>query len=141
MGRSGMCDRFGCGFSMDTYTVPLQLQLKNHYGFVGEILTQSSAEMGSSVYVLMYVFIAIYVILFVFGPPAATPYLSEFLVALLPLQSSLKGILAMAADMKRKPGDKYTEGGEALLSICRRGSLLTRASRKRPAVASLLGRL
>jgi hypothetical protein len=79
---------------------------------MGEILTQSSAEMGSSVYILMCAFFSIYVLLFVFGPPAAIPYLSEFLVALLPLQSSLKGILAMAADMKRKPGEKYTEGGE-----------------------------
>lgn len=71
--------------------------------------------MGSSVYVLVYLSLAIYAILFVFGPPAVTPYLSEFLVALLPLQSSLKGIVAMAADMKRKPGDKYTEGGQYLV--------------------------
>jgi hypothetical protein len=92
---------------------------------MGEILTQSSAEMGSSVYILMYVFMAIYIILFVFGPPAATPYLSEFLVALLPLQSSLKGIVAMVADMKRKPGDKYTEGGEDTVPIAVQGSSLT----------------
>ncbi|KAI5454554.1 hypothetical protein NCC49_003449 [Naganishia albida] len=87
--------------------------LKNHYGFMGEIISQSSAEMGSSVYVLVILALAIYTVLFIFGPPAATPYLSEFLVALLPLQSSVRGIVAMAADMKRKPGDKYTEGGNA----------------------------
>lgn len=116
-------------------------QLKNHYGFVGEILTQSSAEMGSSVYILMCAFIAIYAILFVFGPPAATPYLSEFLVALLPLQSSLKGILAMAADMKRKPGDKYTEGGEFGMTVADQEYGLTRSNRKCEAVASILGSL
>lgn len=78
---------------------------------MGEIISQSSAEMGSSVYMLVYLCLTIYTLLFIFGPPATTPYLSEFLVALLPLQSSLKGIVAMTADMKRKPGDKYTEGG------------------------------
>jgi hypothetical protein len=98
--------------------------------------------MGSSVYILMYVFMAIYIILFVFGPPAATPYLSEFLVALLPLQSSLKGIVAMVADMKRKPGDKYTEGGEDTVQIAVQGSSLTLTSnRKRETVATILGRL
>ncbi|KAJ9125296.1 hypothetical protein QFC22_000252 [Naganishia vaughanmartiniae] len=84
--------------------------LKDHYGFIGEIISQSTAEMGSSVYILAYMFLAIYIVIFAFGPPAATPYLSEFLVALLPLQSSLKGIVAMAGDMKRKAGDPYTEG-------------------------------
>ncbi|KAJ9108940.1 hypothetical protein QFC21_000262 [Naganishia friedmannii] len=84
--------------------------LKDHYGFIGEIISQSTAEMGSSVYILAYMFLTIYIVIFAFGPPAATPYLSEFLVALLPLQSSLKGVVAMAGDMKRKAGNPYTEG-------------------------------
>lgn len=119
----------------------LDFQLKNHYGFMGEILTQASAGMGSSVYILMCAFIAIYAILFVFGPPAATPYLSEFLVALIPLQSSLKGILAMTADMKRKPGDKYTEGGAFGIAVANQEYGLTRSHRKCQTMASILGAL
>jgi hypothetical protein len=122
-------------------TDSLRSQLKNHYGFMGEIISQSSAEMGSSVYVLVSLFLAIYAILFVFGPPAAVPFLSEFLVAVLPLQSSLRGIVAMAADMKRKPGDKYTEGGQSLPGECGCEVLTEVKNRKCPAVVAVLGRL
>ncbi|KAJ9101959.1 hypothetical protein QFC19_005041 [Naganishia cerealis] len=94
-------------------------RLKDHYGFMGEMIAQSSAEMGSSVYILAYMFLAIYTIIFAFGPPAATPYLSEFLVALLPLQSSLRGIVAMAGDMKRKPGDPERKAMAFILGCAR----------------------
>jgi hypothetical protein len=74
------------------------------------MLCGMAADTGSGVRILVIGFLAVFTLLFCYGPPTLLPYLSEFVTAVLPLQATLRGILTSANDMNRVPGDPYTEG-------------------------------
>ena len=86
------------------------LQLRNNYGFMGEMICGVAADTGSGVRILVVAFLICFVLLFCYGPPAMIPFLSEFLCGIFPLQSTLRGVLTAANDMNRHPGEPYTEG-------------------------------
>jgi hypothetical protein len=88
----------------------IDFQLKNNYGFVGEMICGMAADTGSGVRILVIAFLVCFALLFRYGPPALIPFLSEFLCGILPLQSTLRGVLTAANDMNRHPGEPYTEG-------------------------------
>jgi len=85
-------------------------QLKNGYGFLGEMLCGMAADTGSGVRILVIGFLVSFTLLFCYGPPTLLPFLSEFVTAILPLQATLRGVLTSANDMNRSAGDAYTEG-------------------------------
>lgn len=77
---------------------------------MGEMICGMAADTGSGVRILVIGFLSCYVLLFSYGPLAMLPYISEFLIAVLPLQATLRGIVTVANDMNRSAGDPYTEG-------------------------------
>jgi hypothetical protein len=77
---------------------------------MGEMLCGMAADTGSGVRILVVAFLICFALLFCYGPPAMIPFLSEFLCGILPLQSTLRGVLTAANDMNRHPGEPYTEG-------------------------------
>lgn len=81
-------------------TIPLQV--REHYGFVGEMICNAAAEMRSSIYVLLLLLGSLWALVFWLGPTALAPMLSEFVIGLLPLQSSLRGALAAAKELQMK---------------------------------------
>lgn len=84
---------------LDSLLTPF-FQVREHYGFLGEMVCNAADEMQSSIFVLIAMLASMWLLVFMFGPLSLVPHLSEFVVGLLPLQSSLRGVLAMAKELQ-----------------------------------------